>query len=212
VPNVNQRNKAPQVIAIAGGSGSGKTWLAERLLAALGPVATGLSLDDFYRDHSHLPPGRRAGINFDHPKAIDWAAFEQVLRRFRNGRPAPIPCYDFKTHCRLQRTKTLRPKALLLVEGLWLLRRRQTRSLFGLTIFLDCPTRVRLSRRLARDMAARGRSRRSVVEQFWRTVEPMHAKYVAPQARLADLVLRGNCCPGQIVQLAARARALLREV
>ena len=206
-------HKRPLIIAIIGGSGSGKSWLAERLQAALGRRSVArLSLDDFYRDRSHLSPGRRARINFDDPKAIDWACLEGVLKRFMSGQPASVPCYDFKTHCRLPKSKVLSVRPVLLLEGLWLLRRRQLCSLLALSIYLDCSSRLRLRRRLARDTAVRGRTRQSIREQFWRTVEPMHAKYVAPQARLADAVLRGNCRPGQVWQLAARARALLKQV
>src|SRR5437588_7214643 len=171
-----------RIIAIAGGSGSGKTWLAVQLQAALSPHATRLSLDDFYRDRSHLSPARRANLNFDKPEAIDWASLERVLRKFLAGKPARVPGYDFKTHCRLEIRRTLEPRPLLLLDGLWVLRRRGLRRLFTLGIYIECGARVRLRRRLARDMASRGRTRASIQDQFWTTVEPMHLKHVAPQA------------------------------
>src|SRR5262249_51175023 len=108
----------------------------------------------------------------------DWVGLDRTLGTLLAGRPAQIPCYDFKTHSCLPQTKVLHPKAIILVDGLWLLWRPVLRPLFTLSVFLDCPTRTRLSRRLARDCRARGRTGESVKEQFRATVEPMHLKYV----------------------------------
>lgn len=179
-------------MAIVGGSGSGKSCLADELKAALGASAGRLSLDDFYRDRSHLSPDRRARINFDDPKAIDWVLFERILNCCRHGRKTRIPSYDFNTHSRLTESKTLMPKPILLVDGLWLLHFRRIRRFFELRIFIDCPAKLRLQRRLARDAAERGRSAKSVREQFRKTVEPMHCEFVAPQTRWADIVFGGD--------------------
>jgi uridine kinase len=192
----------PVLVAIAGGSGSGKTWLAQKLEQTLVPLAVRLSLDDFYLDRSHLSPGRRARLNFDDPRAIDWPRLEQVLRTLLAGRSAGVPCYDFKTHCRLSQEKLLPPKPIILLEGLWLLRRPTLRRLFSLRIFLHCPLRTRLRRRLSRDLISRGRTRTSIALQFRRTVEPMHTRYVAPQAALADVVFKQDCTPRQVRALA----------
>src|SRR6185436_16193427 len=115
--------RPPILIAITGGSGAGKTWLARELQSALGRRAARISLDDFYRDSSHLSPGRRAAINFDHPRTIDWPTLERALRQLRAGRPARVPRYDFKTHCRVRTQAVLRPRPIVVMEGLWLLRR-----------------------------------------------------------------------------------------
>jgi len=200
--------KPALLVAIVGGSGAGKTWLAERLLAAFVRQAARLSLDDFYRDRSHVPPARRARVNFDDPRAIDWPAVERVLQVLRDGRPARVPVYDFATHCRLPRTKTLLPKPVVLVDGLWLLRRRTVRRLFALTVFIECPVRLRLRRRLARDVRERGRTPISVRWQFRETVEPMHRRHVAPQARWADVVLDERFGPHAVRELTARLREL----
>src|SRR6266478_2144711 len=146
------------LIAIVGGSGAGKTWLADRLQQALGPEACCLSLDNFYRDRSHLPPARREQINFDHPRAIDWPCLERVLKDCRAGRATHLPQYNFTSHTRLHTDLPYRPKTLVIVDGLWLLRRPAVRRLFDLRIFLDAPPRLRFRRRLARDVAERGRS------------------------------------------------------
>ncbi len=196
------------MIAIVGGSGSGKSWLAEKLQAALAPHAVRLSLDDFYLDRSHLPSTRRARLNFDHPRAVDWRELERVLDALRSGARAPVPVYDFKTHSRLARSKVVKPARFVLVDGLWLLRRRTVRRLFTLGIFVDCSARLRLRRRLERDGRSRGRSRSSVLRQFRTTVEPMHARYVAPQVRQADVVVPGTSGTPQIRRLAGRIRRL----
>jgi uridine kinase len=177
------------MVAIVGGSGAGKTWLAEKLQRTFGTMGTRISLDDFYRDRSGLSAARRAKINFDNPVAIDWASLETALNHLQNNQSTPLPCYDFKTHCRLTRKKILQPKPIVLVDGLWLLRRPRLRGLFDLKIFVECPSQTRLQRRLIRDLVLRGRTAASVREQFRDTVEPMHAKFVAPQKRWADIVL-----------------------
>jgi uridine kinase len=192
----------PLLVAIVGGSGAGKTWLAEKLQAFLGPEATRLALDDFYRDRSHLPITQRARINFDHPRAIDWAAVQCALRDYLAGRPVHRPVYDFRTHCRMARTKVLPSKPVLIMDGLWLLRRPSLRRLFDLRIFIDCPTRARWRRRLARDLRSRGRSRTWIGRQFWETVEPMHRRFVTPQRRWADLVLPGTFGQREVKQIA----------
>jgi uridine kinase len=199
-------NESPLLIAIVGGSGSGKSWLADKLQSELGTTAARLSLDNFYRDLSHLPPERRALVNFDEPRAIDWAAFEAVLRRCATRRAASVPHYDFKSHCRLRRPKTFKPKPIILMDGLWLLRRRSIRRLFDLSIFLDCPSGTRLRRRLVRDLLSRGRTRISVRQQFRTTVEPMHRQYVIPQARFADMVFHSQLSERWVRKLAELLR------
>lgn len=201
----------PFLVAIVGGSGSGKTWLADKLKAALGSKAGRLSLDHFYRDRSRLSPARRAGINFDNPAAIDWRSFERVITRLVQGRSTPVPVYDFKTHCRVKRSKLLRPTPIMIVEGLWLLRAPRVRRFFDFRIFLDSSTRTRLGRRLARDIVVRGRSRKSVQEQFWKTVQPMHQKFVMPQMRRADIVFKKDPAREEVSKLATLLRQTAQD-
>lgn len=180
----------PILVAIVGGSGAGKTWLAEQLEARLGGNIARFCADDFYRDQSHLPPARRARINYDHPRAIDWERLEGVLKDCREEKETRIPQYDFATHTRRKNEKRLKPGPLIIVDGLWLLRRRAVRRHFHLTIFIKCPTKLRLQRRLARDLLSRGRDSASVIRQFRETVEPMNARHVSPQVRWADIRLK----------------------
>jgi uridine kinase len=196
--------KIPILIGVVGGSGAGKSWLADRLQAAIGERAARLSLDDFYLDRSHLSPARRAKLNFDHPRAVDWAGFERVLRRLKNGKPAKVPCYDFSTHCARRERTMVNASPLTIVDGLWLFRRSQIRNLFDLKIFVECSARTRLRRRMKRDTAARGRSRASVSSQFWKTVQPMHVKYVEGQATRADVLISEKCSAEEIAALIAR--------
>jgi len=203
------QRRSPVVIAIAGGSGSGKTWLAEQLRAALGRIVLRISLDSFYRDRSRVPELSRSRINFDHPRAIDWAAVEQTLVTLSKWRRAQIPTYDFKTHSRLLKTHTAPPRPVILLEGLWPLRRKSIRRLVSFGVFLHCPARVRLERRLARDQVDRGRTGASVRQQFRDTVEPMHRRFVESQAKVADLVLRKACGAVEVTRLAREIRRLL---
>jgi uridine kinase len=185
-----------KLIAITGGSGAGKTWLAGKLQDVLGESLARLSLDDFYLDRSDLPPAEREKINFDDPCAIDWPCVERLLRSCRARPPVLAPRYDFTTHTRLSAPQLWQPAPLVLVDGLWLLVRPAIRSLFDLRIFLDCPEELRLQRRLARDVRERGRSQASVRRQFCLTVAPMHERYVVPQLAWADIIV------GQPVEVA----------
>lgn len=206
-----KKRLVPLLIAIVGGSGAGKSWLADQLQEMLGEMATRVSLDDFYQDRSHLAPGRRALINFDHPRAIDWLLLEQALSECLAGRTTQLPRYDFTRHVRHSVPKVLRPKPLILMDGLWLLHRRTLRRLFKLSIFIDCPASTRLRRRMARDQSVRGRCRASVQRQFQETVEPMNARYVAPQSRWADVHLKAPIRKHDVKQLKERLAALVND-
>jgi uridine kinase len=195
-------------VAIVGGSGSGKSWLANKLTATLHPPAVRLSLDDFYRDRSHLSAARRNRLNFDHPRAIDWMAFERTLHGLLAGQAVRVPCYDFATHSRLPKTRLLKPGRVILTDGLWLLSRRSLRRLFGLRVYIDCSSRTRLRRRLARDRVNRGRTEASIREQFHATVEPMHRKYVIPQKERANFVLKEKFGMRELCLLKSEIKAL----
>jgi uridine kinase len=181
-----QRTK---LVAITGGSGAGKTWLADRLQRLFGAHAGRIMQDSFYRDRSHLPAEERSRINFDHPDALDWACFRETLEALAADRAAQVPAYDFSTHCRAAAGESFAPRPIVIVEGLWVLHRPEIRRLFSLGIFLHCPEDERRRRRVARDTAERGRTESSVHEQFRETVAPMHRLFVDPQARHADLVI-----------------------
>jgi len=177
------------VFAVVGGSGAGKSWLVDRLCLALGDKACRVSLDDFYRDRSHLPLARRAQLNFDVPTAIDWENARRVLQDCRAGVPTYLPKYDFATHTRVSQRQICLPRPVVFVEGLWLLHEPELRELFDLSLYLDIPAELRQSRRLARDTAERGYTAEAVTRALTENVFPMHDRYVAPQKRWADIVL-----------------------
>ena len=208
-PKASNGASPPLLVAIVGGSGAGKTWLAKKLRAALEPDAVHFSLDDFYRDCSRIDPVRRAKMNFDHPRTIDWETLEAVLNDLKAGRATRLPRYDFKTHCRVRERTALACKSMVLVDGLWLLHRRSLRRLFALKIFIDCPARTRRGRRLLRDLRSRGRTRTSILEQLKNTVEPMHERFVAPQRKWADIVLRHTFGASEVRRLARQLRERL---
>lgn len=198
-----------QLIAVVGGSGAGKGWLVSRLCRLLGEKACHLQLDDFYRDRSHLPPSRRARLNFDVPRAIDWTRAHHVLRDCRAGQPTSLPSYDFATHCRTHERADWKPRPVVLVDGLWLLRPPAIRALFDLKIFLDTPPEVRRTRRLARDVAERGYTHHAIEHQLRTAVLPMHDRYVEPQKRWADVVLAPPFSAERLVGLADRLWPML---
>jgi uridine kinase len=177
-----------QLIAVVGGSGAGKGWFVARLCELLGEHATHLQLDHFYRDRSHLPMAHRARLNFDTPNAIDWAQAERVFTACRAGEAAEVPRYDFATYSRLSPAAPWQAKPLVFVEGLWLLRPPAVRKLFHLKIYLDTPADLRRERRFKRDAVERGYTI-EVIEERYRTVAPMHERYVEPQKKSADVVL-----------------------
>jgi uridine kinase len=197
------------LIAIAGGSGSGKTWLAKRLVAQFAPEAARVALDDFYWDLSHVPAEARGERNFDHPNSIDWPLFRQCLTAIRSGRPAVMPQYDFVSHTRAAAGVPWTPHRLVVLDGLWLLRRLEFRRLYSLSVFVDCPGALRLSRRCERDQRERGRSAESVRLQFESQVEPMHRRFVARQAGLAGVVVTPSTFEERVAELAERCRLLL---
>jgi uridine kinase len=201
----------PKFIAIVGGSGAGKSWLANRMQQTFGMEAARLSLDDFYHDYSHVAASYRERINFDEPSAIDWMSLETVLRDCQMGCTAQSPRYDFSTHTRVAKPEAWIPRRLVFVEGLWLLWRPSVRAMFDFRVFLECPEDLRWRRRLQRDTTERGRTADSVREQFWNTVAPMHGRYVSPQMQWADMVLHQPVGETELTMLTNAVRELLIE-
>lgn len=181
---------SPKVIGIAGASGSGKSYLATSVAAALGaPV---LSVDSYYRDLAHLPLETRARQNFDHPGSLDWPLLLEHLQSFTDGRAVALPEYDFSTHTRAQRTHRLDPGQYLVLEGILVLHQPSVRQMLTLKVFVDLGAEDCLERRMARDIRERGRTTQSVLEQYQATVLPMYLEFVEPTAAYADLRVRGD--------------------
>ncbi len=187
VPVIN-----PYLVAVAGGSGSGKSTVARALVETFAPDAVLLDQDSYYRDRSHLPLAERAHLNFDHPDAIETALLAAHLAALRAGLAIDKPVYDFTVHARSARTEHVEPRALVVVDGILLLAEPALRDAFDLRLFVDVAADLRFIRRLLRDFAERGRSVEKIIEQYLETVRPMHLHFVEPSRRHADLVLTGG--------------------
>ena len=196
----------PYLIAIAGGSGSGKTWLADYLAQRL--PATILALDSYYRDLSELDLAARAHQNFDVPESLDWELILRQLEMLARGFEIEKPVYQFATHTRAAHTERVRPGEFVIIEGLFALYKERVRQLCGTKVFIWVEDPICLSRRLARDMRERGRSRESVIAQYDGTVRPMYEKYVLPTRQFADLVL---CREERVEKLAAAVCAHVEQ-
>jgi uridine kinase len=190
----------PLFIGIAGGSGSGKTTIAEAVTTALPGVAI-VQHDAYYRHLPELSLEERAKVNYDHPASLETELLVAHLQGLRSGRPFPRPVYDFTSHLRSPATVTVEPAPVLIVEGILVLAEPELRSMFDLKIFVDTDSDIRLGRRLERDIAERGRSVGSVLEQYFRTVRPMHVEFVEPSKRHADLIIPEGYNPGAVAMV-----------
>ena len=180
----------PFTVAVAGGSGSGKTSLTRALVDALGTDRCAvLDHDSYYRDLSHLPPAERARVNFDHPESLENGLLAEHLAALRAGVAVQRPCYDFATHTRLPAATSVPPRSIILCEGILLLAVTELRAAFDLRVYVDTPADIRALRRVRRDIVERGRTVDSVVEQYMQSVRPMHDRFVEPARASADLVL-----------------------
>lgn len=178
------------VIGICGGTGSGKTTITNRLsreLADSGVLV--LQQDHYYKDLSHLPLDERSQRNFDHPNALDTELFIEHVRQLKDGSSIDRPVYDFTQHRRVQETARLQSQPAILVEGILIFENEALRNLMDIKIFVDTDADLRFIRRLVRDMRDRGRTLESVVEQYQKTVRPMHLEFVEPSKRYADIII-----------------------
>jgi len=178
------------IIGIAGGTGSGKTSLAKGILSEYGDgeVAV-IEQDSYYNDLSHILYEERVIQNYDHPDSIDIELFESHLQGLLNGESVNVPTYDFSTHVRMDKTATITPHHVIVVEGILTLHYTQLRDLFSIKIFVDTPADIRFIRRLTRDIHERGRTPDSVNKQYLATVRPMHNQFVEPSKYFADLII-----------------------
>ena len=199
------------VIGLAGGSGSGKTTVQRKVMERFGPRRIALlDHDAYYRDLAHLPPERRARFNFDHPDALETGLMVEHLDALLAGDAVEKPTYDFATHSRRAETEPIDPRPVILVEGILVLAEPALRERMDVKLYVDAPDDVRLMRRIERDLHERGRSVESVLEQYRRTVRPMHLEFVEPSKRHADLIIpRGGRNQVAIDMVLARVQSLL---
>ena len=180
----------PVVIGVAGGSGSGKTTVVRRIIESLGDdQVTLLEHDRYYRDRSELRLEERAALNYDHPDALDTELMVRHLEELRAGRQVEIPVYDFARYARRPITETAPARRAIIVEGILIYVDATLRALMDVKVFVDTDADTRFIRRLTRDVAERGRTMESVIDQWQATVKPMHFEFVEPTKRYADLII-----------------------
>jgi len=210
--NSSMKRLDPLVIGIAGGSGSGKTTVAQEILNRVGPDRIAfLQHDSYYKDLSGLPPAQRAEVNFDHPNSLETDLLIEHIVSLRDGKPVEVPIYDFSTHSRTRQTFTVAPHRVILVEGILIFVDKPLRDLFDVKIFVDTDSDIRFIRRLQRDIAERGRTTESVIKQYQTTVRPMHLEFVEPSKRYADVIIpEGGFNAAALDMVVARIEALLK--
>jgi len=179
------------IIGIAGGTGSGKTTVARSVIERLGSdKVTFVSQDNYYKDNPHLSFAEREAINYDHPFAFDNDLLAEHLNELKAGRTAYAPVYDFSSHARYaDRTLTLSPNKIAIIEGLHVLSDEKLRQLLDIKVFVDTDPDVRILRRVVRDIQERGRTIQSIHDQYLNTVKPMHEAFIEPSKKYADIII-----------------------
>jgi uridine kinase len=182
--------RGPVVIGVAGGSGSGKTTVVRRIVDSLGSdQVTLLEHDRYYRDRGDLRLEERAALNYDHPDALETDLLVRHVLELRAGRTVDVPVYDFARYVRTGPTETAYPRSAIIVEGILIFADAPLRALLDVKVFVDADDDIRFIRRLRRDVAERGRTMESVIEQYQATVKPMHLEFVEPSKRYADIIV-----------------------
>lgn len=178
------------IIGIAGGTGSGKTTVVNRIIDSFpaGEVAV-IPQDSYYKDSSHIPPEDRQKINFDEPAAIEWTLLVEHLRQLREGKTIQMPTYSYLTCTRQPETVDVKPCDVVIVEGILVLTDPVMRQMMDVKCFVDADADDRLIRVIARDCVERGRTPMMVIERYQNVLKPMHMQYIEPTKRYADLII-----------------------
>ncbi len=203
----------PLTLGVAGGTGSGKTTVANQILNRVGSkhIAV-LPQDAYYKDLHTLSKKERARINFDHPDSLETSLLIEHIKQLQAGQAVEIPVYDFTTDRRKTETITVEAQPIILVEGILIFTERELRDLLDIKIFVDTAADIRFIRRLQRDVQERGRSVESVIQQYLDTVRPMHLKFVEPSKRYADVIIpEGGFNLVAIDMVAGRIRTMLKK-
>ena len=197
------------IIGICGGTGSGKTTIARAIVDAVGAEHVVLiEQDSYYRNLADMPLDERHQANFDHPDSIDGDMLVNHIKRLKQGQQVEMPLYDFVTHTRSDRIEIIEPRPVVIVEGILIFAEPRVLDLLDLRIFVDTPDDVRLIRRLRRDIVERGRTFERTLEQYERTIRPMHFEFVEPSKRNADIIIPEGSQTGITVELMC---SLIRE-
>ena len=203
---------SPLVIGICGGTGSGKTTVANVILQRVGAQRLAfLPHDAYYRDQKSLPLAQRATINYDHPDSLETDLLVKHINQLKRGQAVEMPIYDFTTHSRTNQTVHVEPRQVILVEGILIFYEAALRELFDVKIYVDTDPDIRFIRRLQRDIVERGRTTESVIQQYLTTVRPMHMEFVEPSKRYADVIIpEGGMNTVALDMVIARIESLLK--
>lgn len=202
--------KTPIIIGIAGGTGSGKTTLVNKLKAVVGNEVVMLTHDFYYKANSDKTFEERSKMNYDHPHAFDTDMLVEHVKQLKSGQGIEHPLYDFVNHTRAKETVFVEPKKVIIVEGILIFENKELRDLLDMKIFVDTDADVRIIRRLVRDVKERGRSMDSVIEQYLSTVKLMHEEFVEPTKKYADVIVpEGGYNQVAISMIRDRIRTLL---
>ena len=177
------------IIGIAGGTGSGKTTITKKLISRFGDDVSVIYHDNFYKAHHDMPYEERCRLNYDHPNAFDTELLIEALKELRRGNSVTCPVYDYSIHDRTDKTITVHPAPVVVVEGILIFENLQLCEQMDVKIFVDTDADVRILRRIVRDVRDRGRSLESVINQYLTTVKPMHEEFVEPSKRRADIIV-----------------------
>jgi uridine kinase len=202
------------VIGIAGGTGSGKTTVANEIVKIVGAEHISyLPHDAYYKDLAALPPNQREAINYDHPNSLDSALMVEHIQMLKKGLDINLPIYDFTNHSRTDETILVEANPVILVEGILIFSERILRDMCDVKIFVDTDADIRLTRRIRRDISERGRTVTSVLDQYEKTVRPMHLEFVEPSKRYADIIIpEGGFNPVALDMVTARIQKLVEEI
>lgn len=178
------------IIGIAGGTGSGKTTVVNKIIKSL-PIGevTVLPQDSYYKDSSHIPPSERQKINFDEPAAIEWPLLVRQLKELKEGKTIEMPTYSYLTCTRQEETVRVEPRDVVIIEGILVLTDPVLRSMMDVKVFVDADADDRLIRVIARDCIERGRTPQMVIDRYEGVLKPMHSMYIEPSKRFADLIV-----------------------
>jgi len=200
------------VIGIAGGTGSGKTTLINRIKKEFNDEITILSHDFYYKENSHLPFEEREKLNYDHPNSFETGLMVEHIKQLKEGKSVERPVYDFVIHNRREETVTVEPAKVIIVEGILIFENKELLDLFDMKVFIDTDADVRIIRRILRDVRERGRSLDSVINQYLTTVKLMHEEFVEPSKKNADIIIpEGGYNSVALQMLNDRIKALLNQ-
>ena len=199
------------LIGIAGGTGSGKSTFTDRIRDAFPEDVAVLYHDNYYKAHDDMPFEERKKLNYDHPDAFDTGLLISDLRRLKNGQEIVSPSYDYTVHNRAKETVLVKPKKIILTEGILTLYDKELRELFDMKIFVDADADERILRRVLRDTKERGRDIENIIDQYLTTVKPMHYLYVEPTRIYADIVVNSGKNDVAFDLVKQKIRSLLSE-